>query len=154
MIDDASTMAEARDWLRLRAPKGERCPCCQQFVKVYRRKLNAAMARAVIILHQHGRGWVQFDHLVRGASSKLGHDFIGLHYWGLTEKHAERAGYWRITDKGESFARNESEVNSHAVLYDGRCIRLDGDQLSIRTALGRRFDYDELMRERPMGVAI
>jgi hypothetical protein len=30
-------------------------------------------------------------------------------------------------------------------VYDGRCLRLDGESLSLRQALGTKFSYEELM---------
>jgi hypothetical protein len=44
----AETLAEAQDWLRERLPDGAKCPCCTQFAKVYRRKINSAMAWQLI----------------------------------------------------------------------------------------------------------
>ena len=32
-----TSVAKAKDWLRLHANKGVRCRCCKQHVKVYRR---------------------------------------------------------------------------------------------------------------------
>ena len=146
---DAYTLDEAKQWMRDQSATGARCPCCNQFVKVYRRKLNSSMARALIILYRHGEDWVQFDHLVRESTTKLSHDYIGLHYWGLTERHPEKDGYWRITEAGIFFARKRLRVESHAVIYDANLVRLDGDKINITDALGEKFDYNELMGERP-----
>ncbi len=149
MMDDETTLGEARDWLRERAPKGEKCPCCRQYVRVYRRKLNSGMARWLIRFHLQtwaSKNWHHATHITERA---MGEEYSKLAHWKLLEHHPERVGYWRLTDLGTRFALNEQRVQSHAVIYDNRCIRLDGDPVSIVTALGRKFNYNELMAERP-----
>jgi len=155
MIEDRpteeTTLKVARDWLRSEAKTGARCPCCRQYVKVYRRKLNSAMSRALMVMyHYRGHDWTHADHVVRAASTRMGHDWIGVHYWDLIEPHPERVGYWRITPDGIEFARNRSTVLSHAVVYNQKRLRLEGKLVSIVTTLGKHFDYPELMAERPL----
>ena len=155
MIEDRpteeTTLKVARDWLRSEAKTGARCPCCRQYVKVYRRKLNSSMSRALLIMFKNrGVDWTHADHVVRAASTRMGHDWIGVHYWDLIEAHPYDAGYWRITAPGINFARNRLNVLSHAVVYNGKRLRLEGKLVSIVTTLGKHFNYDELMAERPL----
>ncbi len=37
------------------------------------------------------------------------------------------------------------DVPRHALIYDGRLLRLEGELVGIRDCLGDKFDYDELM---------
>lgn len=77
-----------------------------------------------------------------------------LRYWGLIEEvpglrkdGSARVGFYKITDLGKSFASGASRVPSHAYIYDSRLLRLsDEDTVDIREALGKKFNYEELMR--------
>ena len=151
---DLVTVAEARDALREHAAKGERCPLCKQYVKVYRRKLNAGMVRWLIRFHRATGGsgkWIHATHVKLDGEpvSEVGCEYSKLAHWGLIEQHPERSGLWRETVDGMAFAMNQWTVLSHAVIYDNRCLRLDGDPVKIIEALGAKFDYWELMGERP-----
>lgn len=142
------TLAEARDTLQLQLDEGTTCPCCDQFAKVYSRKINAGHARALIALYRAvGRDW---GHLATYDQSR---EASKLAYWGLIEEESARrddggrSGWWRITDLGERFLRNQLLVPKHARVYDGRLLRLDDTDglVSIVDALGTRFNYSELM---------
>ena len=73
--------------------------------------------------------------------------------WGLVEESSEvradggRAGWWRITADGRRWLLGQSRVPRHAQVYDGRLLRLerDGESVSVRDALGDRFDLDVLL---------
>ncbi|OCB09263.1 hypothetical protein A5717_26165 [Mycolicibacterium porcinum] len=146
------TLEEAQAWLRDRIDDGETCPCCTQFAKVYRRKLNASMARGLITFYRAHRG--EWGHAPSTPGlSELGGEFARLRWWGLIEEADEgrddgnpHAGQWRITNTGMRFIRNEIQVPEYARIYNGRCLQLDDTTTTtIKRALGRRFHYDELM---------
>lgn len=141
------TLDDARGWLRERVDDGATCPCCGQFAKVYRRKINGTMARALITLYRHaGRTYAHAPSLPGDT-----HEMSQLSWWGLVEDEGTlrddggRAGWWRVTDAGEAFVRDLSTVPKYARIYDHRCLNLVGDPVGIRDALGKRFRYDELM---------
>lgn len=48
------TLAEAQQWLAERITGGARCPCCNQYSKVYRRQINSGMARSLIAMYRAG----------------------------------------------------------------------------------------------------
>lgn len=151
---DSVTVAEARDELREKAAKGETCPLCRQYVKVYRRKLNAGMARWLIRFHRATGGsckWIHATHVKLDGEpvSEVGCEYSKLAHWALIEQHPEQVGLWRETPAGAKFVGNDSHVLSHAVVYDNRCLRLDGEPVCIVEVLGRKFNYFELMNERP-----
>lgn len=150
---DDVTLEEARDWLRDRVDDGATCPLCSQFAKVYRRTVHSTMARVLILAYrQHDLEWFQLsavERLIgRGGSSEAGK----LRYWGLVEEEAERrpdggrAGWWRVTPAGRDFVLERVAVPRHALVYDGRCLGLEGAPLTVRDALGTRFDLAALMR--------
>jgi hypothetical protein len=145
---DTITLAQAKAWLRLRLKDGAQCPCCTQLAKTYRRKLNSGMAR--VLIAQWGSYGQSFCHTARLVPSLR--EGAKLAYWGLLEADERRrddgghAGWWRITDKGAQFVANSITVPKYVVVYDDRVLRLEGDHISIRDALGDGFNYDELMR--------
>lgn len=149
---DATTLGEIRAWLREHTvmPGGTRCPACGQHAQVYRRVLNSNMARLLIRAYRsHGQEWFHGPTALRdgtGDLAKLGH-------WGLVRESTEaradggRAGWWQITDAGVAFIRTGATVPSHILLYDGVLLGRDGHPITIRDALGERFDLAELMAE-------
>lgn len=145
-----ATLEDAKNWLRQRVDEGERCPCCNQFAKVYRRSIHATMARTLVIAYrEHELDWFHLSTLTK--SSGRGGEESKLRYWGLLEEELERrpdggrSGWWRITPTGAAFVQGSIEIPKYARIYDGRCLGLDGDKVSIRDALGKKFNYDELM---------
>lgn len=149
-FSDEMTLAEAKVELRQLVDGGHECPLCTQLAKVYRRKVNAGMARSLIEMYRVGgleREWVHVPTQIGARSREEGK----LAYWGLVEEETAkredggRAGYWRVTEKGVQFVRARIKVPKYARVYDGRCLSLTGDEVTIREALGSKFNYDELM---------
>ncbi len=148
----SSTIKEAKAFLAQRVKvegKATPCPCCDQTVKFYKRKLNSAMARALVtICRESPFDWFHAPTLL----GEGGGDWAKVAHWGLLESSPEdstrggrTAGTHRITDAGRAFALDETTLPQYAVLYNRKLIRLEGDPISIRQALGDRFDYTELM---------
>ncbi len=149
------TLGEARDKLRTLAAEGHECPCCRQYVKVYRRKLTAASTRAVIAHYsESGRDWGHLPTIVKKRMPDVAHQggYMNLAvHWGLIEEERTlredggRAGFWRVTEAGEQWVRGEISIPKYALIYDGRRLGVRGDAVTIRDALGNNFDYQELM---------
>jgi len=148
-VDSNSTLEQSREWLRKHLNDGARCPCCSQFAKIYRRKINAGMARSLIEMWQvAGCDWVHLPTAIGARSREEGK----LAYWALVEESTEprddggRAGWWRVTPKGRAFVAGLTRVPKYAHIYDGRCLGFDDTELvGIRDCLGSRFNYDDLM---------
>lgn len=49
-FNDSMPLSDARATLRTLVDVGHQCPCCRQFSKVYRRRLNAGMAASLVKL--------------------------------------------------------------------------------------------------------
>lgn len=144
------TLDEAKAWLRTRVDEGERCPCCTQFAKVYRRKVYATMARTLIRMWRAGgttewSAMPDVDRRADGGANRGGGDDAKLRYWGLIEQHPEDATLWRVTLIGEQWLQRRATIPEYACIFDSRLLRLEGDQVSIVDALGKKFDYDDLM---------
>lgn len=148
-----ATLAQMRVWLRRHAKDGVKCPLCTQHVQVYRRKINAGMARSLIAMYLAGNrdalDWIHVPTQIGARSREEGK----LAYWGLVEEQREalredggRAGYWRVTPLGEAFVKHGMTIPKYARVYNGRVLDLDAsEQVSIKDALGDKFNYSELM---------
>lgn len=161
----ATTLEDAKKWLRARFGKGAACPCCNQFVRCYRRPMNKSMAYVLLLMECHFRSdpveeWLHVpsfiaemvaDHPRRAAAVRG--DWAKLKLWGLIEEKPEtradgspRAGYWKLTPLGRQFARRQVKVPSHVFIYNGEALqRAVEEQITIDDALGTEFSYDELM---------
>jgi hypothetical protein len=132
------------------------CPCCGQKVKIYKRKLNANMARWLIWLvkaYRDARRWWSVNEGPVLQNRKGGGDFAKLVHWGLIREKPNEAdsskrtsGFWKPTKKGALFARMKIEVPSHVHLYNNEIVGWSDTPITIENALGKRFNYRELMR--------
>ncbi len=90
-----------------------------------------------------------------------GGDYAKLVHWNLIEqKPKDRgdttrrdSGLWRPTFKGLDFAHQRCVVPSHVYLYDNILQKSEDTQINIVDALGKHFDYRELMRS-PVTVQV
>lgn len=153
-LEDAGIL-EARRYVEAHRADGVDCPCCCQFVKEYRRKLNSSMARGLIWLVREARSgdrWVDVRSDAPAWLLAMGGTFAKLKLWTLIEERPNEdtrkthSGEWRATDIGDRFARGEVKVPGYAVVYDGRSLGIEGEETSIEEALGNHFDYAELWR--------
>lgn len=142
------TLMQARAQLGLRLDEGMHCQNCGQWAQRYRRSINSGMARSIIAMYTvGGRDWVHVPSILNARSREEGK----LAYWGLIEEElivrddGGRAGWWRLTEKGERYVLNELKVPHKAVVYNGRVQGFEGELKSITDALGEKFNYAELM---------
>ena len=150
---ESLTVREVRAYMAKAIEKGERCPCCDQYAKIYRRKLGASMARAIIDMYIAGRtSWVHAPTVCKNGN----HDEAKLRYWGLTEEddnaggeRGGRSGYWRVTARGEQFVLGRTTVPRYARIYLGRLMSLEGAEIPIAVALGDASAYTRLMSVVP-----
>lgn len=134
-----------RRWIVDRLAEGVDCPACGQTARAYRRRLHAKMAAALLRLYRAGG-------LSLVATSTLwphheATDAAKLRYWGLIEAGPDPST-WRVTELGRRWIAGDVTVPSHATIYNGECLRLDGSPLSLAEALGADFDAAELLAER------
>lgn len=140
--DPRDLMADAGE------PGGTTCPTCQQHVQVYRRKINSGMAAGLISLHRAADADGYVDHVPDrpGGSWEEGK----LEYWGLVVRVPKANGRgiagWRITEFGRRFVEGTAHVRKYVRIYDGVMVGgPEGPSVSIREALGTRFNYDDMM---------
>jgi hypothetical protein len=150
------TIKEAKDFLRGNWEKGVDCPCCKQFVKLYKRKLNSGMALTLCRIYKESisdKKWIPVKDFLRQNKFKNGHDWTLLRFWGLLEEkqkdsndnETKNSGYWRITEKGEAFTLNKIDVPRQIFIYNSKIYGVSEDRIKITKCLGDDFNYEELM---------
>lgn len=157
-----TTLAVAQTILMDHAKAGAICPCCRQLVKLYHRPITGAMAYVLILLHRHflkAPGWLHvpkyLTDMSKMGSAVRGGDWAKLRYWGLLEEKPEdrkdesnRAGFYRMTEKGHQFAKGEIKVAKAVLLYNDRFLGFAPGEVSIQDCLGKEFSYVDLMEGR------
>ena len=153
MFYDSMPLSEARQIvLEERFSKdGIGCPCCLTLAKVYQRRIHGTMARTLITMYRHGGA----DGYVHTASLPGDtHEASQLSWWHLIEEEkirrpdGGRAGWWRITHIGVNWVLARSYIPKYARIYDSEVLDLTGEPVTIQDALGKRFNYRELMEGR------
>lgn len=143
-----TTLQEAKVWLRARFSKGATCPCCNQFVKLYRRPFNKSMAFVLLLMARYYRrievkesDWLHVPSYINEVvasnprrSAAVRGDWAKLKFWGLIEEKPEtrddgspRVGYWRMTPVGRQF-----------VARQGRCRRTSTSTMVSRSSVPSR----------------
>jgi len=154
MNDEAmkdETLDEARARLFAHINEGMICPCCGQFAKRYKRAFNSGQAISLINIYKTGMRsnfeWVYIPNL--SAKSR---EEGKIAYWGLLQEKDEerddggRAGWWRVTPRGEHFVTNRLRIPKYVYVYNGECLGFDDTEMvTIRDCLGDDFDLGTLM---------
>lgn len=161
-VSRTQVVKEIRDQLKQERekPGGVRCPCCDQFVKLYRRTLNSGMARSLIWLVRYCEGmsedarkfspWVDVPK-VAPRDVIASREFGKLEHWGLvkqavnTSTKQQCSGFWMPTERGVDFVHARILVPARVFLYDNKIEGWSEDTISIQEALGMKFDYTDLM---------
>lgn len=156
---DIKTLADAITFVNVGRDAGVTCPCCGQYCKVYHRALNAPMVRFLIWLVKEfeSRGdaktWVNVNDGPLIQHRKGGGDFAKMVHWGLIEQMANiddtkrSSGYWRPTQSGIDFVYNKIDVPKKVLLYLNEPVGYSAAHITVREALGTKFNYRELMEE-------
>jgi hypothetical protein len=84
------SLASARRRVRQGRDEGMDCPCCDQWVQRYQRRIYATVAREMIRCHlampTGPGGWVHISTILGPSGHGGGGDFAKLVYWGLAEE--------------------------------------------------------------------
>lgn len=155
------TIKEGKEYLKDNFKKGVTCPCCNQFVKLYKRKLNQSMAFGLTIMYKlhTQKGFDNYLKMnleiakLKIPSSNI--EYPKLAYFKLIEEvpkpmtkdDKKNTGLWRLTKKGVAFVEKSIEVPAYALIYNGKCWGYSDEKTNIITALGTKFNYNELMND-------
>ena len=135
-------------------PEGTTCVVCDRFGKVYTRRLNGTMIVALIRLYHLSaaapeREWFHFTEFTDTRN-----EYEKLKFWNLIDHKPNDddptkrdSGYWKITPEGIQFATMKMLLPEKVVVYDGTVRGYKGSNISIREALGEKFNYSKLMSE-------
>lgn len=143
------TLAEAQEYVRIKSQDGVHCPCCSQYVRVYSRSMYAEMARWLVLLvreHERTGDWVH-----AADTGARGGDYAKLKAWKLVEQdinvdtNKAASGRWRPTREGIDFVHGRTKVRKKALFFDAKVMGFEGPEVSIIDALGKKFNYAELM---------
>lgn len=134
---------------------GVKCPVCDRFAKIYRRKLNSTMVRGLIWLYHEGgkdqRLYVNFSQMPPFLLKS--NQLASNRWWNLVERKpnddpkVKHSGMWRLTILGTNFVRGFATVRSHIWHYNSEALGFDGEYINIQTALGKHFNYSEMMAD-------
>ena len=145
------TIKEAKEHLAKNYKDGTACPCCNQYVRQYKRKLNSVMARCLIKLSKMGPGYHHVKDVVKGISDTGTNDFSKLKHWNFiaeqinADTKKKNSGMWCITTSGQAFANYETVASEYVLLYNGKKQGTSESKTNIIKSLGKKFDYQELM---------
>ena len=150
------SIKEGKIYLRQEFAKGTDCPCCGQFVKLYKRKLNSGMSLFLIGLYKLSKnnGVRCFKNQIIMRKMNLNTsslDYSIIKHFDLIEEEIDHetekknSGYWKITQKGIEFIEQKIEVPSHVHIYNGKVLGFADTTTNIITSLGNKFSYNELM---------
>lgn len=153
------TIREGKNHLKKHARKGTTCPCCGQFVKIYKRKIDSGMAQGLIAAYKKGadKDFIHVPTALLGVQiNSSTSQFSKLRYWDLVEEQVNNdtkkrtSGHWKLTDKGIDFVLRRSSVKKYVYTYNQKIVDFgDSDEMedvNIEQCLGNHFNYQELMR--------
>ena len=151
------TVEEAKQHLRDNWLAGTKCPCCNQNVKLYERKIDGRCAKSLIELYQFDDQRPDYYHVGDLPTYyKGGGDFAKLRFWGLIEEKPKdpddstrrTSGFWRITDRGRDFVEGRITVPRTVMIYNRKFYGYEDekDVVSIKQCLGTQFNYEETMK--------
>ena len=143
MNPETTTIRQARDHMSEYFDEGTKCPCCGQFVKKYKRKLNSGMARTLTqIFKDNPDRYVDVKEFLRSKGYKNSHDWTLLKHWGILTVRED--GMYKITQMGRNFLSG-FPTHSHIYMYNNKMMGFGEGQTTISEALGEPFDLQELM---------
>lgn len=141
------SIEEAREQTLQKLRDGQlfNCPCCDQTVKLYARKISAPMSRQLIRLYRNGataRNQMKFER--DDASCR------NLHWWGLIVLSRESAdGKYRITQKGRDFVEGKITLPKYVFTYNSAVLDASPEQVTLSDCLGERWDFAEMVNTPP-----
>lgn len=148
------TLFDARiEWAKTIKGKGGRCPCCHRWGKINARALNSTMARSLIWLTRvRGHEWIDVPKMAPRWLVQT-NQLASLRWWDLVERseshtpEVKHSGLWRTTSQGRLFVGRHISVPKKVYVYDGEVVAKSEDGVMIDGALGKHFDYSEMMAD-------
>lgn len=150
------TILETKKYLKQNLHKGITCPCCNQFVKAYKRKIRHSLAYGLINLFMiHETNEFHLEDELRRLDLKniVRSDFPKLRFWNLIEKikgkrddGSSKNGFYKITQLGRRFVFNEVAIPKYIFLQNNELITpLDDDIELVKIEdCFEKYNYNEM----------
>lgn len=159
-MTEITTIQEGKAFLRENFEKGAKCPCCDQYVKLYKRKLTSAMVYGLMLIakahpSKYDKSWLHVEDYLKSLDipASIRGDIAKLKLWGFLlpaegnrEDGSPRNGYYQLTQQGRDFVKGRITAFSHVLIYNNSFRGFEGEQITVQEALGSKFNYDELMK--------
>lgn len=157
---DIVLLEDAKAWVEANIDEGVICPCCTQKTKRWRRYLYASPVLFLIVLVRHFRKTGEFTHIKKVHKecatrcpelNMHGGDNAKLVLWGMikSERNDDEtkrtSGMWKPTQVGMDFADGKLSAPRIAVEFQMELYGFEGEEIFIREACRKKFDYSELM---------
>jgi len=145
------TLEDAKNEVYRHLKEGSFCPCCDQFAKVYRRKLTGTQSAGLTRLVKLYVNYPTYYHVSELKISGNGGEFAQLRRWGLIVQQINKdtgkrtSGMWKPTPKGMVFSVNATRVPVSCDTYNNETLAFSDEDTNIIQTLGERFNYAELM---------
>lgn len=133
--------------------RGYCCPTCNSFIKMYARKFNSNMAYALLFLyHNRHKGFIHLENQMKEAGKQRCGDASYLRHYRLIEAYegervdgSPRNGFYKITGHGIMFCEQKTTVKQTFLIFHNKVEGFEGKEIDIVAALGKKFNYSELM---------
>ena len=160
-IKQIATLLECKDYIARNVEKGLDCPCCTRYMKLYKRAYASSMAIFLIGLYKYsmtnGDGFHYYRDVFKSMGVAVPGDYTKNVLWGLVEMLSEdkekleeegkkSSGYYKITKMGIDFVCSRLEIPKQVFLLLNNIEGFSEEKVNIETALGKNFDYYELMQ--------
>ncbi len=160
-LNTEKTLKQAKQDMLAQINKGTICPCCDRYIKKYRRKLTSSMAIGLMEFYKeqrriHFSDWTSLKQLSLKSSlfqkvCGYGSDFAKLRHWNLVVRNTDvegdkkSSGNFMMTKHGVDFVLCKSLVPKSLTIYQNKVVDQSIDQTNIIEALRNKFSYSELM---------
>lgn len=153
MTNQIQTLEEAKEFLKNNSDQGVKCPCCNQFYKLYSRPMYFSMAAGLINLFKLSKKKIGYYSIHEIYNNTHPGDWAKLRFWGLIEEKPKdknetttrTSGHWKITQKGSEFVLGKLRVPRKIILLNNNLLGYDGPEISIQAVLGKEYNYREIM---------
>lgn len=156
-LGDTRTIQEVKRLIASRIDDGVICPCCNRFMKRYKRKFNSGMAASLIFLVKacsDENGIFRWSEISKEAPRHVinSREIGKLVHWGLAvekenkDKTKKMSGFWKPTVYGVNFVYADSVISKYVYLLNNVVTEFSDEKIDIFDALGDKFNYEELMK--------
>lgn len=144
-------------WQDVIMGEGGHCPVCDRWGRIYKRNINATMAKSLLWLagmHQNIDEPIEWVDVPTKAPRWLvrSNQLPSLKWWGLVarkpvekDSKTKHSGFWKITDLGHEFALGGKWIPKAVYTYNDTVQFVSPEHLQISDCFKEYFDYKEVM---------